>query len=224
MGQVAYYIPGAATLDDLAAAGLPDRFDAGRVTLTPAAGETAPDGAAGMIYSRRPLGSARPEWRRLPGPAWLGTVGQVRPRDVQRDRRLRGFYVTLADGNPWLIPLVCGRVDRPEAERCGLPLRVTTGTDGAPQARVAPRYAGLIDQVARLPELLVGWPDHVDQVVDVAGELLLVGHRIGAPEAAALELFDGDNLAAIAAAALDLVGAAIDGSTVVLSVPGVSGG
>lgn len=241
MSGLLYYLPEctrAIKVADLGKIGLGYAFDS---RLVPREVQRGPGGDRGVVVAdpdRLPehlLGfwPEKQTWLKIPGlpdgkEAWVGRHNDqpVRPPDLVRESVLPGHFVTLADGNDWLVPIARG-INADGDEPFGYPnLPQTVGVDDAgawTQGGVVPKYR-------RLWEIATAWwdafaaagpgPDDVDDVVvddkrkvtiefdfpgvnDAALYALATNYRVGKAEVALLGLFDDRSTVEVLEALID---------------------
>jgi len=243
MAGFLYYIPGgdqSISIERLGELGLGHAFEkAGGVTVS-GVRNNGPDGGAGVIVAdprRVPdarVGCYRDQqtWERYAGDYCLGFYTKERPgpHDLARPKALGGRPVELADGNPWLVPVVQMWSDDEQDEgfRCALPSRLeldwTTGK--WEPTGVAPAYREVLDGCLRWwdqrQKALFGAADAQgedlddDEVIqaeveisfseaaDLAVQLLSLNYAIGRAEVSMLGLFDTERVRQILDAAVDV--------------------
>lgn len=205
-----YYIPNRTLADcrDPAALGLGHAAD-GPATACEV-GRNGPDGGRGVVLAWRQPGELvgvfpGQTWREVPWLGlWIGWAGTPPgPEQLARPKQLRGHWVDLADGRPWLTPVARGWVEEDEQLRwyIALPRRSTCDPAGAWQpGPVVERYAGLwalgerwlpfrlavaTGSLDAAPDILpVGYGELHDAAAAALGE----NYRIGKAECAALGL------------------------------------
>ncbi len=195
------------------AAGLAYAFDREIECTT---GYSGPDGNKGAVFGQRDdtkIDLPNQTWRKIPKSpvnAWVGFDNDARPGpgDLLRDKGLPGHFTGLLDGNEWLIPVARGVVE--DGDGLGwyvaLPCDSALDDDGNwTDGDVTARYAGLW-------QLACDWFQHqcnagkkgtkkISVQTDFketrghAATVLAVNYRIGAVEAAMLNVFDSSQAA-----------------------------
>ena len=222
MSGLLYYIPNATRaikVEGLAELGLAHAFE-GR--LTPREVSRGPDGDRGVVVadpdrlSEHLLGywPERQTWRKLPGSTvWLGSTNaeRVEPRDLVRENAVAGHWVTLADGQDWLVPVARGLADEEDSLSwySALPSAVTLDDEGNWTR------GGVVAKYQQLWQIACDWWDAVqaapveevednanqgtarvrvrfsfDNVCDAALVALGTNYRLARAEVAFLGLFD----------------------------------
>ncbi len=239
MAGFLYFLPGqnrGIKIADLQAAGLGYAFER-RMSPREVLGG-GPDGNPGVVVadpeSVPDIGyyADRQTWRKIPGSRnWLGylTHNRPTPADLQRDQVLDGHWITLADGNEWLVPIARGSVEETFETPGGakdtrlawcrnLPEATSIDDDEGHWIRdgVLARYRPLWDTAtrwwdarsgAKIPDAEEGKPTRVtfdfDGTNDGALLALQANYRVSKIEAAALGLFDDQCVVEILDALID---------------------
>lgn len=174
-----------------------------------------PDGQRGMLVGdpqrvdENQLGyfPDRQHWREMPpapggaGPIWLGWPQNVklRPEDLCREEQIKGYWVRLADGQKWLVPIARKSLpDEENALRYAIALPHVAGINASGEwanDRVVPAYEPLWQVASAFWESLLGAVVdgenatlNFSDTLDSAVKALAANYRIGPAEATALEL------------------------------------
>lgn len=221
-----YYIPRGPRnigLDEIRKLGLGYAIDT-EIGLVRCPCTTGPDGNGGLIIALAAPGKeievrykpAEQTWRSLPPaegadlgslPCWVGYYTQTPPGPaaggLARPKMLDGHWVTLGDGNEWLVPVARGASEQDGEIRwyAALPRVMTLDSAGGwAEGDVVAEYATLWEIAGRWWDALQsafaagdGKTDHVEvdfqEANDGALRVLQTNYRLGRIEVAALGLF-----------------------------------
>jgi autotransporter passenger strand-loop-strand repeat protein len=213
MGRFVYFIEqaAAASADTIAKAGLQDVLSGGPVTSA-MVGSGGPGGGGG-IYVASGDGvistSALSGWKPRGEGVWIGLDGDMPSEsELRRQDIVRGVGVTLADGEPWEVPV--GRLCLSPGET-SLPQRFGLGDDGSTVREVAPAYARLWELAGDVFQALVGLPIDGEDAsqqeepegisfergVDIAADVLGVNYRVGRAELLMAGVLDTSSVRAV---------------------------
>jgi hypothetical protein len=230
-----YFLPGekrSITPERVAELGLGYAFEGRHVANDAFDG---PEGKPGAVLvadaTRTKLGfyKDRQTWRPVPGTtAWVGryTDEPVEPKDLQRRDALRGHWVTLADGQAWLVPVARGATERDGELVCFVELPQYTEIDDAGEwveGAIVPRYAALWDHATAWWDTLRAQGQPAEESSDEPGDApavpevkfdfpglheaalaaLAANYRIGRAEAALLQLFTKQSATSVLKALVD---------------------
>jgi hypothetical protein len=227
MAGFVYYLPGASLplgSEDIANAGLAYAFAGEKAPLkiTTTAG---PEGQGpGIVLAAHDYVAAKAgykdgqTWRRVPKTdAWVGMYPDDRPGpdDLAAKQQVPGHYITLGDGNDWLIPVA--RAVAPQDGRlvgyCALPHTIDCDDDGNWTAEtVVVKYAPLWNIAERFLDSVLNSQEDGEDIfnfqgmTDAALIALATNYRLGRAEVGLLGIFDVYNT-------LQLLGAVIDSPT-----------
>ncbi len=113
------------------------------------------------------------------------------PGTLRRPFMLRGYELTLGDGNDWIVPIV-----RELDGALTLPAAAAISDTGEPRAILSPEHAALAESVGELwRELLAQWGDldrpsrmGLSPALAIAAAALGLNYRVGMEEVAAMGL------------------------------------
>lgn len=210
-----YYLPGEAPVTParLAEAGISYALGAGG---HPQAGMSpGPDGGRGKVFCLPGAGQTGPDlqqaakasWAKIPGAtAWVGfdPSAPPGPDELARDRVFEGYWVDLADGRRWLVPVVRelrGSTVLPRGRRWD----GSAWSDG----EVLPRYREIFAAACKAWETMLAAADgggagEISVDTDLAAQALALNYRVGPAEISHLGLFDTRSEVEVVRALLDL--------------------
>lgn len=172
-----------------------------------------PDGAPGMICTYGDKSAAfnaqAQTWARMAGEsAWIGFDTLPLPHDLMREDLRAGLALTLADGNPWMVPFA--RLMTGDGYETALPRKRRLGADGRWVAdEVVAQYRALWEAACRWYEkkygLMValanlGGGELVYGIQEETGDAILAlatNYRVGPMECELLGLLDDPAVEAI---------------------------
>lgn len=222
MSGFLYYLPGKTlvTRDDLAGLGLSYIHAGEGISTVGLSQGRGPDGATGgavfAAESQVQSGEVgyhanRQTWRQIPGsPVWVGHYTDARPSPevLSRPEQLSGYWLTLADDRPWLVPTARGLtiygLDDPAAEltlryHTRLPSRLDLAADGKWVASgVLPKFHALWELAEGFAAVRYGGQQDAgdrysgDQAVEAAVLCLQTNYRVGRVELAMLGVLTDD--------------------------------
>lgn len=216
-----YFVPNQTFLrrEDLVALGLAYAFESPAVSNRGVSG--GPAGQDGVLVAGAGLDGSqvlyvkdRQTWRQIPqSTVWVGyeTAAPPSPDDLARADQLDGYWLELADGQRWLVPIARGyRESADEGElklywSLRLPQRLELAADGRwTDGGILPRYAALWDFAQSWLALRCGTAGEEDvRRLDAQGRIdaavlaLQANYQLSRVEAALLGLLTDQHCVAI---------------------------
>ena len=216
MAGFLYYVPGMQSL----ATPLSALAHLGKSLSQRGVFSKGPDGGGGLLLARGARGMPamkidleRQDWTEAAGAGfWLATEwgGAPGPFDLVRREPIGGHFVTLADGNDWLVPTA-----RSDVRQIDLPRSLRLGPNGEWVSETLPEFLSFCDRVEAahdcFREMLKAQREYraIDQTVPdadliaLAIEGLAINYHVSAQEVSVLGLLTSANIHSIIGALFD---------------------
>lgn len=169
---------------------------------------TGPDGGAGYVVADhdKHVGyyPKKQQWRQGQNKNyWLGFDGPVDPKDLQKKELIDGHYITLNDGNQWLIP-----VARSFPTGTRLPQVLLLGPNGELISESLPAYASFSQEMERVWDVFTD-PDNnealsMEEAWKIAVNALSINYHIQGEEVSFLKILTTNNVTDILKAVVDI--------------------